>query len=114
MCMHSSSGNNWKQTGRLHSCKLLLGLGDVANIAMCCCFIADILILLTQQALLPPVFDGCFQTPADLACILYAPWVDIALNMHIRHQIQHADAVIIFGTCHLYVIKSTHSACAAC
>lgn len=92
LCMHSSSGSNWKHIGCLHSCMLMLDL-RLQTLPCAADASADVLILLTEQALRPPVFDGCFKTPTDLACILSAPWVDIALKMHMQHQIHHADAV---------------------
>ena len=62
MCMHSSAGKNWKQIGCLHSCMLLLGL-MWQTLPCAAARSVNVLILLTQQVLLPPVFDGCFKIP---------------------------------------------------
>ncbi len=114
LCMHSSSGSNWKHIGCLHSCMLMLDL-RLQTLPCAADASADVLILLTQQALRPPVFDGCFKTPTDLACILSAPWVDIALKCtcSIKYTMQ-MQCRHTFGTCHLGVMKRMHSACAAC
>ncbi len=53
MCMHSSAGKNWKQIGCLHSCMLLLGL-MWQTLPCAAATSVNVLILLTQQVLLPP------------------------------------------------------------
>jgi len=62
----------WEQIGCLHSCMLLLGL-MWQTLPCAADASADVLMLLTQQAVLPLLFDGCFKIPTDLACILSAP-----------------------------------------